>query len=188
MFCPNCGNKVNEGNKFCTVCGHKLESNVDKKEDKPVNNSPKESEVKNNNLTKENNVSNKSVKGTTTNNNDNIKIYKILAYIGWLFIIGMLVNEKDNKSLKFHVGQGMLVFILEIIVVIINKCIVIRIFGRQISLFGYGTGIYETTAISNIISTILYLVVLVFSIIGIVNAYKDEDKELPLIGSLAFYK
>lgn len=33
MFCENCGNELNEGQKFCPKCGHKLEPvEVEKKE------------------------------------------------------------------------------------------------------------------------------------------------------------
>lgn len=26
MFCENCGNKIEEGHKFCTKCGHLVDS------------------------------------------------------------------------------------------------------------------------------------------------------------------
>ena len=35
MFCENCGNKLKEGHKFCTKCGHSA-SAVDENERKPV--------------------------------------------------------------------------------------------------------------------------------------------------------
>ena len=36
---------------------------------------------------------------------ENIKIYKVLSYIGILWLIGLLVDEKNDEKLKFHVGQ-----------------------------------------------------------------------------------
>lgn len=51
MFCENCGNELNEGQKFCPKCGHKLESvEVEKKELSDTTNSTdsdKHSEVLN---------------------------------------------------------------------------------------------------------------------------------------------
>lgn len=35
MFCPNCGNKVSDGDKFCLKCGAKLEAVEEVKTDEP---------------------------------------------------------------------------------------------------------------------------------------------------------
>ncbi len=175
MYCPNCGNKVNEGNSFCASCGQKLDNNSNKEEKIVNGNTPS-------------NVNNTVNNNVVKSNNDNTKIYKILSYFGFLFVIGMVVNEKDDKSVRFHVGQGMLVFILDILVFIVNNVIIRNVFGRRISVWGYTTGVYEVSMIGRIIMYGLYLGVFVFSIMGIINAAKNEDKELPIIGSLAFYK
>ena len=103
MFCKKCGAKLAENSKFCTSCGNSIE------------------DVK-----------------TTTNDkkpavqaSNNAKLYKILAYIGFLFVIGMCVQEKDDKSVRFHVGQGILAFIVNIAITLINNLIVFNIFKTE---------------------------------------------------------
>ena len=35
----------------------------------------------------------------------NVRLYSILAYIGFLWIIGILVKEKDNKTHKIRLSE-----------------------------------------------------------------------------------
>lgn len=127
---------------------------------------------------------------------EDIKIYKILSYIGFLWIIGLLVPYKNDKSLKFHVGQGIILsifeFVLSISVSLINNLIIDNIFKIQVSFYGIETGVYKTSALGLTISGLLNLAVAVFTIsyviIGIANVTKEKDKKLPVIGNLSFYK
>lgn len=114
------------------------------------------------------------------------KIYKILCYFGILWLIGLLCEEKNDKDLKFHVGQGMLITILIFVITLINNLIIANIFvtTRQYWYYTYKT----TSGLGIAIMWLLWLVPTVLSIIGIVNATKDEQKELPIIGKYAFYK
>ena len=203
MFCIKCGNKLNERDKFCSVCGNKVEvvnnninANNHVEEKKDVNNDNIiNNSVNNNQVVEKEVIKNDNANYSNTNNNsqnaaknDNIMIYKVLAYIGILFVIGMVVDEKDDKSLKFHVGQGMLVFFVDLLVVMVNSIVVRSVFGRQMFLWGVLPGSYELSIVGKIITCVLYLGALALSVIGIINVTKNEDKELPLIGSLAFYK
>ena len=58
---------------------------------------------------------------------DSTKVYKILSYIGILWIVGLFVKEKDDESVKFHVGQGMLVTITAIVISLINDLVISQI-------------------------------------------------------------
>ncbi len=127
---------------------------------------------------------------------EDIKIYKILSYVGFLWIIGLLVPYKNDKSLKFHVGQGIILsiceFVLSISVSLINNLIIDNIFKIQVSFYGIETGVYKTSALGLTISGLLNLAVAIFTIsyviIGIANVTKEKDKKLPVIGNLSFYK
>ena len=66
----------------------------------------------------------------------NVKLYSILAYIGILWIVGLLVKEKDNKTVKFHVGQGMLLTILSIAISVINYDVISIVFTTTKYLWG----------------------------------------------------
>lgn len=83
----------------------------------------------------------------------------IVAYI--LFFIPLLTEAKKDPFVKYHVKQGLLVFI---------GWIVVNIIGWILPWFlGW-------------INTLLYLAVLLLMVIGIINAAKGEQKPLPVIG------
>ena len=114
------------------------------------------------------------------------KIFNILSYFGILWIIGMLCDHKDDKDVRFHVGQGMLVTIVELAVALINNLLIANIFVRRIDYWYYS---YKTTSgFGLFLMWVLWMVPAVLSVIGIINAYKGEQKELPFIGKYKFYK
>ena len=90
----------------------------------------------------------------------------VLAYIGFLVLIPYLSGDvKKDEFIKFHTQQGMVLFIIEMILFILSALIsrVIPALGIFWTLLGLGT--------------------LILSVLGIVNAAKGEKKELPLIGA-----
>ncbi len=89
------------------------------------------------------------------------KYLAILSYFGIFFLIPMLAR-KDSVFCRFHVNQGIVLFIIEVI---------INILAQFVSIIG-----------------ILGIVTFVFAIMGIVNCVKGEVKPLPLIGSIKIYK
>ncbi len=114
------------------------------------------------------------------------KIFNVLSYLGILWIIGMLSDHKNDKDVRFHIGQGMLVTILYVAVGIINNLIIANVFVTKVTYWYYT---YKTTSgLGYFLMWILWLVPAVLSVIGIINAAKGESKELPVIGKYAFYK
>lgn len=85
----------------------------------------------------------------------NKKVTSIVAYIGAIgWVIAFLAGDKE--AAKFHLNQAL-------VLVIIN------------SIAGLVTWI-------PIIGWVIAVAITVFSIMGIVFAAQDQDKELPLIG------
>ena len=120
-------------------------------------------------------------------NNDQTLIYRVLSYIGILWIIGLLVNEKNQPEVKFHVGQG--------IILTIAGAIVGAVVGSISVILGIISGLIDVAAIriiTSLFTTLLSLAVsggeLALTIVGIMNAVKNENKPLPVIGKFAFYK
>ncbi len=114
------------------------------------------------------------------------KIFNVLSYLGILWIIGMLSDHKNDKDVKFHIGQGMLVTILYVAVGVINNLIIANVFVTRVTYWYYT---YKTTSgLGYFLMWLLWLVPGVLSVIGIINAAKGETKELPVIGKYAFYK
>ena len=127
--------------------------------------------------------------------NDQSKVYKILSYIGILWLIGLFVAEKDDKDLKFHVGQGMILTICEValglIVTLFNNLIIGNIFRTVSYSYFYGTT-YAVSgfgmAIQGLLNLACFAIVIIYMVIGIKNAVSNKKNKLPLIGNWAFYK
>ena len=87
------------------------------------------------------------------------KVYAILAYLGILFLIPLFV-AKESPFAKFHTNQGIILFIIEVVLYVIT--LIVPILG--------------------ILTGLLSIGVLILAIIGIINAAKGEMKELPIVG------
>lgn len=86
----------------------------------------------------------------------------VLAYIGPLVIVSYLA-AKDDAFVKFHIKQGLILFIATVALQIVRSYLWI---------------LYD-------IISIAYLAVGVLSIIGIINVIQKKEKELPLVGHLS---
>ncbi|MEK7580337.1 MAG: DUF4870 domain-containing protein [Patescibacteria group bacterium] len=86
----------------------------------------------------------------------------ILAYI--IFFIPLLTEAKKDPFVKFHVKQGLLVFIAWIAASVISWILPWQL---------------------GIIAMLLRICVFVLMIIGIMSAAKGEQKPLPIIGKFA---
>ena|SRR3989344_428905 len=82
-----------------------------------------------------------------------------LAYIGPLVIVSFIV-AKNDPFVKFHIKQGLILFVIEIAVWII------------------GMMFYPLWMILNLVN----LATLILSIIGIVRVTQGKETELPIVG------
>jgi len=101
-----------------------------------------------------------------TTDTGNQKLMAVLCYLGFLWIIPLLTDSKNDPFVKFHINQGIVLTLLFVAAMVIN---VIPILGQ-------------------IISFIASIAGMVFAIMGIINATKMEEKPLPLIGGIQIYK
>lgn len=88
----------------------------------------------------------------------------ILAYLGILVVIPFIV-AKDDPFVKFHIKQGLVLFVIDIIVWFIAGSYMVWSFWPLLQL--------------------LNLCILVLTIIGIINVAQGKEKDLPIVGSLA---
>ena len=98
------------------------------------------------------------VKADVSNNN----VLALLSYLSILFIVPMIV-AKDDPYVKFHVKQGLVLFIFEIILMAVG---IVPILGWLLSFAGS-------------------IMALILAIMGIMNAVSGTQKELPIIGKYA---
>lgn len=90
------------------------------------------------------------------------RLYGILAYLGILIIVPFL-TAKDDSFVKFHLKQGLLVFIVWMLLI--------------------STPIFLSFLYPVHLLISLFLLFLV--VMGIKNVLEEKEKELPLIGHLA---
>ena len=87
----------------------------------------------------------------------------ILAYLGILIVIPFLTEAHKDPFVKFHIKQGLVLLITEVIASVI----------AAIPILGW------------IASPIIWLICVVLLIMGIVNAASGKEKELPIIGKFS---
>lgn len=92
----------------------------------------------------------------------------VLAYIGPLVIIPFLV-AKDDPFVKFHIKQGLILFVGHVILWILHPLL----------------GMYLGMLWSLI--SLLNLALIVLAVIGIVNVVQKREKELPVVGQFSKY-
>lgn len=114
------------------------------------------------------------------NDQSNTILFSILSYIGILWLIPLLV-EKNDKVVRFHVNQGIVLFIFDIIGSIAGSIAVgilsaIFVFIPVISFLGV------------VIASLFGILCFVLMIIGIVNAANKSEKPLPIIGKFQILK
>lgn len=172
MFCSKCGQQNNDEAKFCSKCGAVLSSSQPYQQ--PVN-QPYQQPV-----------------SQPVVASDNSKLFNILSYIGILWLFGLLINpEKQKPDVRFHVGQGILLSIVNFGLTIIGLILaaIFRTIFRSYSMFGYSYGV---SAIGRILIGFTWIAVfgavIALMVLGIINAAKGIKKPLPIIGRYAFYK
>ncbi len=100
-------------------------------------------------------------------------LYCVLSYIHVLWIIGLLA-EKDNPAVKFHVNQGIILSAVSFF-----SLIIINILSNF--LYSIAPILTSISALFEVLWLIFYIL---FTALGINNALKQNQKPLPLIGSL----
>ena len=51
--------------------------------------------------------------------NRTVRIITILDYVGFLCLLGLFI-EKDNEDVRFHTNQGLILFVVEIVVSLLS--------------------------------------------------------------------
>jgi uncharacterized membrane protein len=102
------------------------------------------------------------VQPAPSNNTQNSTVMGVLSYIGVLVIVPYLMS-KDVPFVKFHIKQGAVLAIIEIVLWVVS---------------GMFWGLW-------FFISIIQLATIILSIIGIVNVVEKKEKELPFVGSFA---
>lgn len=95
-------------------------------------------------------------------NKSQVEVFAIISYIGVLCLVPLLMKGQ-NEFVKFHAKQGLVLFIAEVATMVVSS----------IPFLGW------------FLASLLWLLWVVLSIIGIVNAASGKKAELPVVGNLA---
>jgi len=105
------------------------------------------------------------------------KIMGILAYLGILVLVPIFA-AKESPFARFHANQG-----LVLLIAYIAAYIVIAILSAILAVISF-----SLLLLVSLLNAAVGIGILVFAVLGIINAVKGEMKELPLIGSIKILK
>lgn len=118
----------------------------------------------------------------------------VACYFYILFWLPLATNSNSRYG-KFHANQSLLLLITSAalgIVSAILQGLCHLIFRSEITILGYGTGVYETNGFGVFLAAffgfVLSLPSLALLVIGIINAVNGRAKELPIIGKFRIIK
>jgi len=113
---------------------------------------------------------------------------KAMAILAYIFFVIPLLAAPQSKFARFHANQGLLVFILWCVAVIGSIIIeaIWTLSGAILTLpgviwFFFGCFVH-------IVPVALFIIAIIFSIMGIINAANGERTRLPLIGHWTLIK
>lgn len=106
------------------------------------------------------------------------KVMAVLCYIGLLVLIPIFAGDDQSEYLKLHKNQGIVLFIAEIFLNIIERY------------RGWGAGIFAwfTGGLVDVGVDIARFAVVILFVMGIVYACRGCKKELPGIGKIRIFK
>ena len=164
--CKKCGTFVPKDDIFCPECKTKV---------------GKESEEKNKENYKRFSKTTDYSKTYSEYDKINNKIFALLCYIPFVCLYPVIVTAKKSTFVRFHAGQGLALFIVELIlsalftlltVIVLPLPIIGMLLGLPITLFGW----------------VCELVILAATIYGIYQTLTGKAVEMPFIGKLRFFK
>ena len=170
--CGKCGANMDDRANFCPSCGTKA-SPIGGQNEAQSNDFAQKAQEAIQDFT---NTADFSSECDAKDIADN-KVLSIFAYIGILFLVPLLAAP-NSKFARFHTNQGLILFLGEIVCFTAVR-ILVRIFRWIFTPIG---------VILEIVQGLVWIVVLAFAIIGIVNAAQGKCKELPIIGSIRIIK
>ncbi len=200
-FCGSCGAQVQDGIKFCQVCGQAVTAEPAPPVQQPVQAQPAQQyappvqqpyQAQGQGYPPQGQVYQPPVmpgapgQADIRDAQDN-KMMAVLAYI--LFFIPLATGaHKTSPFVKFHTNQGTVLFIVAAglsILFGILSAIITAILSASFATWG---ALLTVSSIFGFIWLALSIVITVFAVLGIVNAATGKMKPLPLIGRITIIK
>ncbi len=172
-FCAKCGTQIESDAKFCPACGTPVgapSGTQGRAYQQAGGNARAQVEAT---FERFKNSAEDHTAWFTREDIEQNKAMAILSYLGILVLVPIFA-AKDSRFARFHANQG-----LALLIALIAYGIIENILNSVFYAIWWGLG-----SIFSIVLNLVYLVFVVYIILGIVNAAKGEAKELPIIGKL----
>lgn len=104
---------------------------------------------------------------------DNTRLFSVLSYISILWIVG-LISDSDNCVVRFHINQGIVKTII-----FGSAWFVLFVISKVLSAISI-----VLIPIVSLLWIIYFSIMLIYIILGIINAKNEIQKPLPIIGTL----
>jgi len=105
-------------------------------------------------------------------------MYSYFSYLGPFWIVGLFSSRNRNRVLRFHMNQGMVLFISELVVLL----------AAWLTGNALGAIPYAGTALKYAMRIAAAIYFFVMSVKGMSNVSKNKEKRLPLIGRIEILK
>ncbi|MBS7335354.1 MAG: zinc-ribbon domain-containing protein [Eubacteriales bacterium] len=181
-FCTNCGNKYNQGTKFCPSCGAPTGEAASASEPKQQSyqqpNYQQNYQANQQQSYQQQSYQQPAYQAPAGSDVQENKVMGILAYLSFLVLIPLFA-AKESPFARFHTNQGLVLAIGEI-GTIIACSILSAIF---IALYAW--------VLAVIIDVIMWLLLVgftVFAVLGLVSACRGQMKPLPIFGNIKILK
>ncbi len=109
------------------------------------------------------------------------RLFALMAYIPIVFLYPIFAKMKKSPFVKFHVNEGLVLFLFEVIVSFILRGIILLVSSIPFVAQLLALPLY-------LVERIVWLAFLFLTISGALNAYKGKAKELVLIGKIRIIK
>ncbi len=203
-FCNNCGTKLAEGAKFCPSCGQPAGAaaapvaeqvqqpatqSAEQPMEQPTAPQPQqtwEEQKRDFRSQQEQNIAENLI-GAMNNATDTTaeydpkdieanKVMALLSYLGILVLVPIFA-AKDSKFARFHANQGVIL------------CLVGIVYGVAVNII---TSVliaisWRLASVASLLSLVGFAL-LIWAVIGIINALNGKAKELPFIGKYRILK
>lgn len=100
------------------------------------------------------------------------------CYIGPFWLVGLFSAKKDDKTLRFHINQGIVLFAFEMLAVLL--CTVATRVFLNFPVVGW--------VIEAVIAIIAMIVSICLALLGMFNVARERRGRLPVIGKIDVVK
>ncbi|MDR0596260.1 MAG: SHOCT domain-containing protein [Clostridiales Family XIII bacterium] len=113
------------------------------------------------------------------------KVFGIIAYLSFLCFVSAFAAPKESRYSRFHANQGLVLFIFEVAAWVVFG-ILASIATASIPFGGFAGGL--AAWLTALFSVCYNIFMLILTVLGIINAIKNEERQLPIIGGIQILK